>query len=675
MPARPCFSGKKQQMRSSDRIRKAIIDLLRGLVLCSFLIGAPPAHGQRSEDWLPLTSQDRRIKDVPGEQGAAAVQLYYADFRDDNRQHQFIYHRIKILNDSGKQYANIQIVVPQRYTISDIQARTIHPDGSIVEFTGRPYERLISRWREDRQVARILTLPGVTVGSIVEYKYQLSWEKYLPDAVWTIQHDLYTLRENFWLRPYTGPLRTRHVADETQLSYVYSNMPQGVAPKESGAGVELIVENVPAFRAEPYMPPESNFKAEVRFFYGGREIESPEGFWRDLGREWYARSERFIGNHSEIRAAAAQITGAETDPQQKLWKLYERVQKIRNLNFERERTPQEDKKEELKANESVLDVLVHGYGYENEIAELFVALARAAGFEPELLRVSSRRDRIFDPKLLSEEQLQAEIVRVNLKGAQLYLDPGTRFCPFGMLPWDFTSAPALKLDKAGGQFVVVPTATADKNVVRRTAGVVLDRDGSARADITLEFKGSMALDRRLGALDLDEPGRRQALEEEVEDWLPRGCTAHLAGVSGWDSAEEPLIARFVVEIPRFAVASGNRLLFPANLFRSGEVEAFSASLHERKYPVYFPYTYEEIDNLSVKPPAAYKMETLPNGVDVKLASTRLLTTRTAKEDQPIATRALVVNSIYFQPEQYEALKAFFDKVTAADEEQIIFKAP
>jgi len=37
----------------------------------------------------------------------------------------------------------------------------------------------------------------------------------------------------------------------------------------------------------------------------------------------------------------------------------------------------------------------------------------------------------------------------------------------------------------------------------------------------------------------------------------------------------------------------------------------------------------------------------------------------------VLTRALVVNSIYFQPEQYGSLRDFFYKLKAADDEQIV----
>lgn len=632
------------------------------------LITAVSAFGQHSEDWQPISAQDLQIKDVPDDPGAAAVQLYYAHFRDDVHQSEFIYKRIKVLTEKGKQYANVEIEVPPHYSISDLQARTVHPDKSITEFSGKPFEKTVVKYLGEKLIAKIFTLPAVTTGSIVEYKYRLSWSQQFPDPNWIVQHELYTVKEDFSLRRYTGPMPTRHISDPTELSYVSSNMPAGVFPRDTGPAVELELENIPAFKPEPFMPPEANFRAQVQFFYGGHEIESPDIFWRDVGQEWYTKAERFIGDHEQLKKAVAGIIGNETDPEKQLRKLYARAQQTRNLSYERgvEGGP-------LKPNGNVVDVFFRGYGSQNEIAQLFTALARAAGFSADVVRTSSRRDRIFDPKLLSENQLGTEIVRVKMNGSDLFLDPGTRFCPFSLIAWSATSAPALVLDKNGGSFVVVPTATADKSITRRSAEAFLNIDGSLKAQVTVEFKGNEALERRLAALGTDDAGRRQSLENELQSWLPPGSLVQLREVQGWESTEEPLVAHFSVELADFATIAGKRLFFAGNLFRSPETQAFTSA--QRKYPVYFPYTYEVIDKVEMHVPAGYRLETVPNGQDVKSSSTRFITTRSAREDQLLLTRALVVNSVYFQPEQYETLRNFFRKLKDADEEQIVLAGP
>src|SRR6267142_4606640 len=76
------------------------------LVACLLL--SLPLFAQK-EDWLPVAKEDLQLKQVPGDPGAPAIQLYYANYIDDSQDYEFIYHRIKILNESGKQYADVEI--------------------------------------------------------------------------------------------------------------------------------------------------------------------------------------------------------------------------------------------------------------------------------------------------------------------------------------------------------------------------------------------------------------------------------------------------------------------------------------------------------------------------------------------------------------------------------------
>ena len=127
-----------------------------------------------------------------------------------------------------------------------------------------------------------------------------------------------------------------------------------------------------------------------------------------------------------------------------------------------------------------------------------------------------------------------------------------------------------------------------------------------------------------------------------------------------------------VEVPAFAQVAGKRLLVPAALFRTTrQREAFQHA--ERKYPIYFPFAYQELDNLILQAPEGYSPEAIPSPIDVKLASTRFVTSRSFADSQFVSKRALVVNGVMFPVAQYPELKGLFDKVLAADQEQLVLQ--
>ncbi|HEY4676296.1 MAG TPA: DUF3857 domain-containing protein [Candidatus Angelobacter sp.] len=645
----------------------------RRCLLWMWLFFLPWTCFGQSQEWREITAQDREIKEVPGDPGASAIQLFFADYRDDDARYQFIYHRIKILTEEGKKHANIEIPISPWYHFDGVKGRTIHPDGSIVEFTGKPFEKVLVKTRDLKFLAQTLTLPEVTVGSIIEYKYKYSWERFTVDTSWSVQHDLFTVKEHFWLLGRSRQLQTNEylIGTGSRLAYeVYGNFTPPHRTK-NGA-IELELENQPAFKSEEYAPPVADLKPIVRFFYGGNELISSEAFWQKFGRIKFDESERFIGNRDSIRTAASAAIVGETDSEKKLHLLYSRAQTTRNLSFERRRTKQEDKKEELKPNENVGDVLDRGYGTHNDIARLFVALARGAGFDAEIVRAPNRKEFFFKPNYLVAGQLASEIVVVKLNGNDVFLDPGTAFCPFGLVRWIHTSDKGMRLDKSGGTFVVIPPATSDKSVLRRIAQVELGPDGSLKGTLDVEVKGNGALEQRLWALQEDEAGRRKGLEDEAKGWLPEGGIATVDSVQGWESTEEPLQIHYKIEVPSFASQAGKRLLIPAALFRTTkQKQAFQHK--ERKYSVYFPFAHNEMDNVILQVPDGYTAESVPAAQDIKLPATRFVTTRSFANKQFVSKRALVINGIIFRVAEYSELKSFFDKVQGADEEQLVLQ--
>ena len=640
------------------------IRLLFSVVLLAIFV--VPARAQK-EDWLPITQQDLEMKQVPNNPGADAVQLYYADFINDEEQTEFFYIRIKVLNDKGKSHADVQLIVPPEGSLSNLKARTIQPDGKIVDFTGKPFEKTVIKTQGVKVIAKAFTMPEVNVGSIIEYKYKIDRSGIIIDNSWTIQHELYTVKESFRMKPYSGMLRG--YADGYQVAALYSHMPNNIKPLQKKGGYELDVDNMPAFESEGYMPPEEDLKPQMRFFYISTRNSTTEKFWQNAGQRWNDEAERFIGNRKEIAQASAQAIGNEADPEQKLRKLYARAQQVRNLTYERERTEVELKKEKIKLDQNAGDVLARGTGDREDITRFFVALARAAGFDASIVRVSDRKNKFFDKGLLSERQLETEIAVVNLAGKDVYLDPGTRFCPYGFLRWIRTSTQGIKLDKKGGIFVLAPAAPYDKATIRRVADMALDGEGNLTGTITVKFEGGDALERRLDELQTDEAGKKKDLEDEVHGWLPSGASAKLTKSEGWETSDGPLTAIFTVTVPAYASTAGKRLLVPGYLFQAKQMDAFKHV--DRKFPVYFPYAFGEVDRVNISIPGGYTLENVPQQQNARLAYAAYQNVAQFDGKQLVTQRILQVNGIFFRVEQYPEVKTFFGKVQAGDEQQAV----
>lgn len=127
----------------------------KGLILTALLlafIGATlEIRGVRADDWQPISPDELKMTSVPEAPGAPAVILYRQVDRDDNAKtgSEQNYVRIKILTEEGRKYADVEIpYFREQGNIVGIRARTVRPDGGIVNFEGKAYDKTIVKARE-----------------------------------------------------------------------------------------------------------------------------------------------------------------------------------------------------------------------------------------------------------------------------------------------------------------------------------------------------------------------------------------------------------------------------------------------------------------------------------------------------------------------------------------------
>jgi len=638
----------------SIRLRAAWVT--SALALCS-----QPA---RAIEWLPVPPEDLAMTSEAKAPQAPAIILYREVDRDDRSGHEIDYLRIKILTEAGRKYANIEIpYVDINDHIRFIEARTIHRDGSIVPFDGTIYDKTIAKFREASYVAKTFALPDVHVGDIIEYRYRHDLASgYVFNSHWVLSDELFTRLGRFSLYQYE------------RLPVMYSwpqGLPEGTAPpKESRGRVFLETHDVPGFISEPYMPPESTLKYRVDFIYNnGMRTEDAEQFWKDYGKIRYRQVEGFIDARHAMEQAVAQIVQPGDAPGEKLRKLYARSQQIRNLAYEQ--LDDDQRADELKKIRDVGDVWRLGYGDEEQITWLFLALARAAGFEADAVMAPLRDTIILDRRISNSSQLNSAVVRVRENGGEQFFDPGTLYAPFGVLPWEKTMILGLCLDKNGGSWITTTQLSpSDARVVRKARFQL--SDGKLSGKLTVTYIGQEAMWRRNAERHEDAAEKRRFLETDVRSSIPVGVDVSLVREPDWDNAQSDLEAEFDLQIPGWAVGAGSRQLLPASLFIDDQPRAFEHAT--RVHPVYFHFPFEEDDEVEIILPPGLRVNSLPKarGDDRKYLMYKCVTEISGQSLH--LTRHLEVNLTYVRTNSYDSLRDFFQIVKAGDEDQIILSA-
>lgn len=145
--------------------------VLRRTCLVILCLAPMPALAH-ADSWTAPTPDELNMTAAAEAPGAPAIYLNREEITDDQMHMWRKYARIKVLTEGGKDYANVEVgqynsVENGGYNIEAVAGRTIHPDGTIVPFTGKPYEKLIEKGRGFKEVAKVFTLPSVEVGSIM----------------------------------------------------------------------------------------------------------------------------------------------------------------------------------------------------------------------------------------------------------------------------------------------------------------------------------------------------------------------------------------------------------------------------------------------------------------------------------------------------------------------------
>jgi hypothetical protein len=661
------------------RWRRNLVLLALSHVLAIFHL--PGALAQVIPPWPPISKEELELKDNPQHPGDAAIILYSEVQTDNGKALETHFTRIKVFQEQGKKYGDIEIpYFEDRVDVRDIRARTVAPDGRATEFSGMVFDKVVVKTRRYKLSAKAFSLPNVQPGSIIEYSYSLHFHAEIPDlprqpgrigfnrlivypaAQWIVRRELFVRRAHFVLHPFSP---------RVQVLVRVIELPKIAPPERQANGVmQLDVENVPGIHEEEYSLPEDARQGAVYLFYA-LSYASNEGYWQDLARIENYAVERFISPSKAIRQEVERLISPGDAPETELRKLYERVQQIRAVNFEPTRTEKERKQEDLKPNKTAEDVLTRGYAFANQINLLFVALAREAGFTAYVLRITSRNRNLFHEALLDPYQLDADVVEVRLQDKTLYLDPGTPHCPFDLLPWEDTDTQGIRLALDGG-LVEVPQPASVQALTERTARLSLDKEGNLDGKLEVSFTGQEALIRRLSENNKDEAGRKDFLEQEIREWLPQGATVKLDSVTGWEGSTGPLHATFSVQILNFAVPSGERLLLSAVIVHSKEAKAFQTS--QRENPVYLRYGYETSDELTLRIPDGFKIESLPavQGAQTSFGSYAI----SIGQHGSVLTmkRKFVMHGYYFEVKRYPEIRDFYDFVRANDDEQIILHA-
>jgi hypothetical protein len=659
-----------------------------GLVVVT-LAGGVAARAQTN--FMPPTPEELAMTSLTGYPGVAAVVLNREEITKDDQHVLFHYDRIKILTKEGQKYANVElpfVSTSQDYgpmggdnkTLEEIAGRTIHPDGTIIPFTGKPYLKVIDREKGLKLQERIFTLPDVEVGSIIEYRYATRIADNMYEAPdWYIQGDLYLKSAHFMWYPTSRDLSNER-GRITTITW-FPILPQGVQIERHDMPhtgfsdgpiqyFELKIKDVPPQVKEAHMPPIASFSYRVLFNFTAERTSAE--WWKDEGKNWSKRVDSFADPNSELKRETATITAGATTEDEKLRKIYDAVMGLENTHYTREHEQREEKAEGGGQVKSAADVLSHKRGNQTQLTELFVGMARAAGMKAYLMYVPDRSEELFIPNWLSFRQFDDLIAIVNVDGKEEYFDPGCRYCGYGHLAWQHTVVQGLRQSEKGTEFGATPGEDYKYNLVTRVANMKMDDTGQITGKIDLAFLGADAVEWRHKALSGDEESLNHALRTHLEDMVPKSLQVKVDKVENLTDYDKPVKVSYVVT-GTLGTHMGKRVIMPSDIFLSGASATFNDE--KREQAVYFEYPRFLQDALRLNLPDTMSVEGTPTVAKFDLPKEELYTFSVVSDPKGFTTRRNhIQGELLVMPKDYETLRKYYAQFESKDQESVVLKA-
>ena len=621
------------------------------------------------EEWRPIEPADLALKAAVVEPNADAEAIFWDIRVDDGGENDLVlshYVRIKIFNERGREkYSKIDIPYINGVKIKDVAARTIKPDGSIVELTKDDIiEKTVVKASGLKLRTKTFAFPGIEPGAIIEYKWkEVRSNSSANNLRLQFQRDIPVQSITYHLKP----------AGSSVVDVHPFNMDQPAFTKEKNGFQVATVKNMPAFREEPMMPPEDSVRswATVRYL----TLLSLIYGYNMIGAQVYIGFKPYLKVDKEIKAKVAEITAGVDSAEDQIDKIFEfcrnniKNTSDKNLGFT------EDDLEKLKENKKPSDTLKRGIGPGIDINLLFAAMVNAAGFDARVALLPDRGERLFDRNVYVRGSLRPSNIAVHFGTTWKFFDPGLQYIAPGMLRWQEEGVDALIVDEHQ-TWVTTPVTDAQKSKEKRTAKLRLDENGTLEGDVTVEYSGHLAVERKVLNEDDSPVQREENLKEMVKSRLSSAELTNIVIENATDPVK-PFVYKYHVRVPEYAQRTGKRLFFQPGFFTKGISALFSAGT--RRYPIYFHYPWSEEDNIIIDLPKGYDLDNAdrPAPINAGAASQHEIKMGVTSDHSTLHySRSFFFgtpNLLLFPVEKYDLIKQLFDEVNKADNHMITLK--
>jgi|GEM_PF-2294392 len=565
--------------------------------------------------------------------------------------------RIKVFNKEGRQkFGEVEIpYIAQSGKPTINWIRTITPEGKVVKPDKDDIRDVTPARLQDYPMysdlkKRVISMPGLTNGAIIEYSYTVTPERFF------LKGDF----RSSWLFRYRQPVMKSHfeVTFPSEMDVRWTDFGADLPPGKSqeGGRTTLVWErsDLQKIIQEPAMPSIGRISERVLV----SSIES----WEYYADKFWDLAEGRDKPDKAIRKKVKELTKGLKGKEEKVKALYNYVAtKIRYVAIELGR----GKVQPHKASE----VFHNKYGDCKDKVTLLKSMLRVAGIKSHpvlILAGLNEKTRFNEPP--PGRGLNHAVIAVELNGDLKFLDPTCDVCPYQYLPDQDRAKRALAVIPEGdniGKIVEMDEFNPDESRVRVDQQVNIDKEGSLNTKIDITHSGYYSYYLK-SFLESYSKVRQKRIYRGILSQLESGAVLEEFNHTGLEEITERLEIGLSYKKGNYADSLGDSLVFktPATLripLNRSFSKAISLPVEEREYPLQLiPATI--VDRFTVTFPEDREVVT-PDGIDVETEWTSYSSSYEVKtEGELVVTRKLVKKKSLVPVEGYSEFKQLVNKM-------------
>ncbi|MDR3626360.1 MAG: DUF3857 and transglutaminase domain-containing protein [Ignavibacteriaceae bacterium] len=610
--------------------------------------------------------------DYPDDDGVVLYDSHHEDIRIDDDYNFETIVRIRRLTKVFKnvdKYSEKVFVLSSSDKLLTLNARIINPDGKIIELKPSDFHTVNGSEDDYTQTVKF-TYPSVEKNSILEYDCRIYEKIPLITDVWDIQGSLPKMLSTYKITaPYL--LLMKPVNGGAGWNWKYKDYNCRVpAPKvKNSSDEESIMDkeitftweqrDIPAFTPDPEMPPHKNYIKYLKF------APSKWKTWADVSDFFYKDFFKpSLVVSKEVTAKAAEITKNYNDEVDKIKNVYDFVQTLRYVDVDLGDASLTPEKPDV--------VLKRKYGDCKDKSVLLIAMLKSLGIQSKPVLVLTHDEGVLDNNFACWN-FNHMIVKAETKDGKIFwIDPATKYCKLGFLPYQCENLNALVLNDDGtSEIEYTPKNSSADNLENLYMKLDLSKPDSININVAVKFKGELNLK------------YKNRLSENTHSEIMKFCKSMISEyflnaevtdytIRNIDSTDADLKLEFNAKSPNTMLKQGNPTFLSVDQFKL-PVDLEWLGREKRTYDIEFGYPYTVFKTIEILlPENKYIVKDLPaNTSYAGQALSYLRTFYNYGNEKIVGTEKFSVNQKDIKVEYYTKIKEFFDNIKAKSDEKII----